>query len=802
MNIPDLTRTSRLGLFAIIESRRVALPLKGVECDFTIRGGVAEVCMTHIYRQENHAPFDCEYLFPLPADASVYFCEADINGKVISAMVKERQEARNLVHEKKTSGFRTVLVESERDNLFTLGLGNVQPGDVIIIRLKYFQTIRALDQTYSIEIPFCPGVRYIPGNPLLRANKGKGVIDDTDEVPDASRISPPRIDAWHPDAAYVDVRGRLDAEYAGLRTLASPSHSIKVSSLKEELTVTLSRKSEVPDRDFVLRWQEIQAKRIAPRAWTYQKNGETYALLEIRAPRQAQVRQTAIDFYFLVDRSGSMGGQKWLKAVEALQSCVRVLGPDDRAMITLFENFYRDFAEEPLPVAQVVGDPSFHGLHQMGAGGGTNLAPALQHVLEVAANKSKDRVKNLILITDAQIGNESAILDLMRPADMAVHCFGIDIALNDALLLALTRQQGGTFHSLNPSDNIQAEVTKLGKTLREPVLFDLNLPAAWEPADAKIPDLYAGQTLYLSARASGKKALKLTARSAAGKRVSLDFQAHPVSQSSPSLLWHKTRIQRCLAEGRNQDAIALSVASNLLCRLTAFVAWDESEKVMVSRHELVQPAMELSGNVGLHTGSFTCHMVNPALRGARERDTKRFMQNPNVRRLHPPGRFDQVAGILRDDSVVARVFITNLQTACGKLGGDDWKESVEMIAHWITAATGNEIEQRIDAIDKCIVRLNIYAGLKATLEAPGDKDQFLKYFSTYRVQVRNLPGLWDMAGNELKEMESIFQLIEKVNESTTQEQFESLARQIRQKAIEMLKRFAGLAQSKTPEIVP
>src|SRR6516162_1599655 len=134
----------RFGLFAIIESKRVILPLKGVECDFSVVSGIAEVSMTQIFRQDNDKPLDCEYLFPLPADASVYFCEADINGRTIRAQVRERQEARKIAAEKKAAGFRTALVEAERENLFTLSLGNVQPDDLVIIRLKYFQTLRSL----------------------------------------------------------------------------------------------------------------------------------------------------------------------------------------------------------------------------------------------------------------------------------------------------------------------------------------------------------------------------------------------------------------------------------------------------------------------------------------------------------------------------------------------------------------------------------------------------------------------------------------------------------------------------------
>src|SRR5947207_8001871 len=246
----------RFGLSAIIKTKRVFLPLKGVECEFSVLSGMAEVSMTQIFRHENEKPYDCEYLFPLPADASVYSCEADINGRIIRAQVREREEARHIAAEKKAAGFRTALVESERDNLFTLSLGNVQPGDLVVIQLKYFQTVRSLAESRSVEIPFCPGIRYIPGKPLLRANRGKGIVDDTTEVPDASRITPVRIDAEHPDAAYVEVRGTLDGRFVDEKSLESPSHTTAIERAGEQLRVALSHQGDVPGRDFVLRWRE------------------------------------------------------------------------------------------------------------------------------------------------------------------------------------------------------------------------------------------------------------------------------------------------------------------------------------------------------------------------------------------------------------------------------------------------------------------------------------------------------------------------------------------------------------------
>ena len=597
----------QFGLVAAEESRRVVLPLKAVRCGFAVEGGLAEVTVTQVFFQDNRAPLDCLYQFPLPADASVHVCEVLINDRVIRARVEERKAARKLVARKKAQGHRTALVEAERENLFTLSLGNLQPQDLIEVRLTYIQPLRRSAGKLSLEVPFCPGIRYIPGRPLLRTNRGKGLEDDTDQVPDASRISPPRIDQFHPDAAFIEISGRIEGGFAEVSSITSPSHRITAQSRGGYLEVRQEGEGDVPDRDFVLRWKERPAAATEPRAWVWEKDGESYALMEVRAPESSG--QAAIlpqDVYFLVDRSGSMEGQKWQKAVEALQSCVGVLAAQDRATVTLFESGFIDFAEAPLPPQELLADRNFRNLAQMGTAGGTELGPALAHVLELVRKHSGGRRANVVLVTDAQVGNEREILKMVKKAPgLALHCFGIDIALNDALLLALTRQQGGTFHSLNPNEDIRAAVSALGQTLRQPVLLDLRLSKGWETADLRLPDLYAGQVHYACAKGRSKDAPVISARDGAGQKVTLPFKTFPAGNAGPYLHWCKTRIQRLLAENASSAAaVKLSKAVNLICELTAFVAWDEVEKVAVATHELTQPNMLFDAGCG---PTFTHH---------------------------------------------------------------------------------------------------------------------------------------------------------------------------------------------------
>ncbi len=600
--IHESTKQIRFGLMPVaddaLELSRTVLPLKSIRYHFVARGGMAEVEMVQIYCQENSKPLDCEYLFPLPADGAVYRCEATINGRVICARIEEREAAKKIVEQKKADGFRTALVESERDNLFTLSLGNLQPQDVVEVKLAYLQPLRRLAGHVSLDLPLCPGIRYIPGNALLRSNRGSGVVDDTDQVPDASRMTPPRIDAQHPDAAFIELDGCVEAGFLD-GEVTSPSHKLTTTRKADLLHLALAQGGNAPDRDLALHWKERDAAQVSLRGWTSHDKGHDYAMLELRAPASAEATDAVPqDFYFLVDRSGSMGGGNWEKAIEALHGCIGAISPKDRVAVTFFESSFQDFDTKPIPAASLMADRRFRKIVSMGVAGGTDMEPALRHVLEKMERFSKGRPAALVLITDAQIGNEQEIVDLMRKhPTLPVHCFGISATLNDSLLLDLVRQQGGTFLALQPSEDVAGVVTRLGRTLRQPVLVNLQVSEDWELAAGAIPNLYAGQIHLVSIRAknaSKSNTLKMLARDHHNADVSLEFNLMPVQESGPRLRWCKERLVTLVAQDEKTAAITLSKEANLLCTLTAFMAWDEAEKVTVAKQRLIQPAIDSS----------------------------------------------------------------------------------------------------------------------------------------------------------------------------------------------------------------
>jgi Ca-activated chloride channel family protein len=182
--------------------------------------------------------------------------------------------------------------------------------------------------------------------------------------------------------------------------------------------------------------------------------------------------------------------------------------------VTLFESGFQDFAETPLPVGELRNDPAFRRLEKLGTQGGTNLLPALRHVVEKISVHSKERDPVIILITDGQVGNEAEVLKVLREhRGLAIHTFGIDTAVNDAFLKQVAAQHRGACVLMTPNDDIQGAVGQLGNRLRRSVLTNLAVPEGWETTCAFLPDVHAGEHILVALKGpKAAAAIELTGK--------------------------------------------------------------------------------------------------------------------------------------------------------------------------------------------------------------------------------------------------------------------------------------------------
>ena len=194
-----------------------------------------------------------------------------------------------------------------------------------------------------------------PAAPSIEFGQGHDSTSTGYQVPDASRISPPRIDRMQPDAATLFLSGTLDGRGVDWGSISSPTHPTAVRPVETDLQIFLPDDAALPDRDFALRWRRADRSDLLPIALLFSDQESAYALIQLSAPDDAPAEtRDGNDIYFLVDRSGSMAGEKWAKTAEALVAFVTAAAPEDRIWITFFESGFRDFAEKPLEREHVV----------------------------------------------------------------------------------------------------------------------------------------------------------------------------------------------------------------------------------------------------------------------------------------------------------------------------------------------------------------------------------------------------------------------------------------------------------------
>jgi Ca-activated chloride channel homolog len=125
-----------------------------------------------------------------------------------------------------------------------------------------------------------------------------------------------------------------------------------------------------------------------------------FVLAELVPAQNTPAERLPINFCLVLDRSGSMMGEKLRTMKEAVKSVIDQLASDDILSIVTFES-----RPEILVASQTVGDKKVlkQLVDKIQDGGGTNVAEALRASLKlVLENHRENEVRRIILLTDGE----------------------------------------------------------------------------------------------------------------------------------------------------------------------------------------------------------------------------------------------------------------------------------------------------------------------------------------------------------------------------------------------------------------
>ncbi|MFP4411270.1 VIT domain-containing protein [Coleofasciculus sp.] len=572
------------------EGQQQVFPLKHTEVNAKVTGNVSQVEVTQTFENPFAEPLEAVYVFPLPDEAAVYDMEIRIGDRTIKGEIKKREEAQAIYEQARQEGRTAGLLEQEGANIFTQSLANIKPGEQIDVTIRYTDSLNFQGGDYEFVFPMVVGPRYIPGTPI--DNSG-----DTNQVPDASRITPPVLKPGTRSGHDINVTVEINAGVP-IQDVLSPSHQIRTQRRGETVQVQLGGEDTIPNKDLILRYQVAGDRTQATILSQADEQGGHFALYLIPALDYRPNEIVPKDVVFLMDTSGSQRGEPLLKSQELMRRFINGLNPDDTFTIIDFANTTTQLSPQPLANTAQNRTQALNYINALQANGGTELMNGMRAVLNFPPS-APNRLRSVVLLTDGYIGNEAEVIAevqrQLKPGNR-LYSFGVGSSVNRFLLNRLAEVGRGRAQIIRQDEPTQEVAETFLRQINNPVLTNIQVSWQGEGTSAQIyplaaPDLFANQPLVLFGRKSDRRngIIKITGRAAGGQRyertLSVNFDQ---STDNPAIaqLWGRARIKDLMNQmfgGETKSGVEAVTQTaldyNLLSQYTAFVAVSEEVRV-------------------------------------------------------------------------------------------------------------------------------------------------------------------------------------------------------------------------------
>jgi Ca-activated chloride channel family protein len=308
----------------------------------------------------------------------------------------------------------------------------------------------------------------------------------------------------------------------------------------------------------------------------------------------------------VIDRSGSMRGDKLEQAREAALQIVAGLKNGERFNIIDYSDTVEAFADGPVVKSKETAVAATAYLEAITAGGGTNIHDAL---LEAVRAPTGDGVLPMVLfLTDGlpTIGprSEVEIRDAVathNTEDRRIFTFGVGYDVNAPLLSEIASSSRGASTFVRPEEDVEVKVGQVFRRLDGPVLAEPSLVFAkgdrrarrvWDTLPHALPDVFEGDRLTVFGRYRGTAPIDVTLSGTVGDKerafeLSFEVDGASMRRSYIARMWASrkiaslvTEIRRAGADGTTDagmkeltdEIVHLSLKFGILTEYTAFLA--------------------------------------------------------------------------------------------------------------------------------------------------------------------------------------------------------------------------------------
>ncbi|XP_078604302.1 von Willebrand factor A domain-containing protein 5A-like isoform X2 [Branchiostoma floridae x Branchiostoma japonicum] len=597
------------------------VPLTEIDVNVDIIGYVSNVTSSLQYHNEEDNPIEAVFVFPLDETSAVYKFEALIEGRRVIGKVKEKQKAREEYDDAIASGEGAFLFEEDdrSGDVFKCSVGNLPPKTSATIQLSYVAEL-PVEADSSLKFVL-PGVL----NPRYSSDTGAAAYDDTYMAPTGDVVT---------SEAPYKLKLKVN--------VSSPNSIDKIESPKSSIDVTYGGTSaQVKLKDDHKLDSDVELyvhykDKHRPFAVTELGQGtdgfmadHTVMLTFLPDLSREDLVANCGEFIFILDRSGSMSGNKIKNARETLLLFLKSLPIGCYFNIVGFGSRHESLFKGSEKYDNKSLKTACKALGKMEADlGGTEILQPLQYVYKQPPIAGHPR--QLFLLTDGEVWDTQAcVKEVAKHADSA-RCFSVGIGegASTALVKGVARAGRGKAEFVSGTDRLQAKVMRLLSCALQPTVTGVGL--TWQlpdgvtavPIPSTPPPIFSGDCFIMYAQLQGQLPVDVTKGSVTlcgqvlteeiKHNLNLSLQSRdqemPSAEDSPEpQQLHRLAAKTCIKElevnlekDDNDDSetvsdttkkqiIDLSVATNVVSKFTSFIGVDSErgepiEGAMVRRN--------------------------------------------------------------------------------------------------------------------------------------------------------------------------------------------------------------------------
>jgi Ca-activated chloride channel family protein len=465
--------------------------IEGVRAGVVIRDQAATTMLEIRLRNPASSRIEAELLVPVPDGAVVRGFAYQGQNPEPTARLLARDEARRIYDQLVAQARDPALLEFAGYHLVRSSVFPIEPGGTQTVRLSYEQLLPADGDRIDYVLPRSESIEYT--------------------VP------------WQV-AVSITATAPITAVY-------SPSHPIRTERLGGERTrVQLAAEATSDPGPFRLSFlRRRDGLSASVFAYPDPKVGGGYFLLLAGLPQaDPEARSSAIrrEVTLVIDRSGSMRGEKLAQVREAALQVIHGLNDGESFNVILYNEAVDAFARGPVQKSATTVRRASDFLGDMTARGGTNIHDALLEALRQPTTEGALPI--VLFMTDGlpTIGQtaEAPIRELARAGNRhqrRIFTFGVGVDVNTPLLEKIAYENRGTTTFILPGEDVEVKVAGVFRRLRGPVLADPVLSEAnadelvhrtRDLIPARLPDVFEGDQLVVLGQYRGDGPLEFDLR--------------------------------------------------------------------------------------------------------------------------------------------------------------------------------------------------------------------------------------------------------------------------------------------------